>query len=113
MFVIFDLDDTLVNTAETIGRHQFEQVAKLWQSLGVDLEIVATVEGLTRLRKELGTGKAAIRRWVQQQGWDDSFTGLAIEEYYHRQDPRISLDFCVGAEEVLRTLHGHVPLALI
>ncbi len=114
MYLIFDLDDTLLDTSATAGRFKLMEVAQLWNRMGVLRETTDRASQLMiEWRFEEPTGRDVLRRYARHAGLSDEALRAGEQEYYERDHAEVPIRLMHGAIECLEDLRRHYRLALV
>lgn len=114
MLIIFDLDDTLVDTSGCITPHKLESALKLMVRAGLVIPNFAdALQLLKRLDLAAESAKGALAEFLEILGADSSLFSIAVKEVYENQSLDFSIDPLEGAHEVLQELSGSHRLAIV
>ncbi|MES2122952.1 MAG: HAD family hydrolase [Chlamydiota bacterium] len=114
MLIIFDLDDTLIDTSGCITYHKLEEALLSMQKEGLQLEdFQASLELLRRLDSAAGSARDAISEFVEIVGADPRFAAVGIKEVYHGSLPDLPIVSLKGVQETLFELSLQHQLALV
>lgn len=112
MYLIFDLDDTILNTTRTLGRKQLAKVAALLRDGDNRLSEAQVYEQLLQLRENFCTGREAIVAVCSEFHIEDRLLEQALHVYYHQVNPA-GIEAMPGAAALLDELAGSSKLALV
>lgn len=114
MFLIFDLDDTLLDTSATAGRYKLQEVVELWHHMGVLPESKdQALNTLLQWRGTVPTGRDVLKRYTAVHGMPAAAFKEAEVEYYDRQHDHVPIRAMQGALESLDQLRKDHRIALV
>ena len=114
MFLIFDLDDTLLDTSATAGRYQLQQVVELWHQMGVLSQPKdEALETLLNWRRSAPTARDVLKRYTAVHRMPAAALKEAEVEYYDRQQEGVPIRAMRGALESLDQLRKDHRIALV
>lgn len=114
MLIIFDLDDTLVDTSGCITPIKLEDA--LHQLVGNGFEITdfsIALEQLKRIDAGADSAKDAIAEFLEIHSADKKYFNLAVKEIYENISPELPLFAFDGVHEILQQLSQAHHLALV
>ena len=114
MLIIFDLDDTLI---DTFGSYlPFKLRLALRAMINAGLKIDSESEAFERimgLNISAGNGKLAIKKFVENVGWDENIFKIGVDTYYGETGKEIDIHPLPNTLEVLEELGKKNILALV
>lgn len=114
MFIIFDLDDTLVDTTGTISGFKLIEALTGMQSAGLHLpDFDKASQLLCRINEMAPSGKHALEEFLQLQGADEKFLEIGSKIFYSGQLKEYPISPVPGAIELLEGLHGSHLMAVV
>jgi FMN phosphatase YigB (HAD superfamily) len=114
LLIIFDLDDTLIDTSGCITHFKLEDAlnAMVCEGLVVS-DFFQTLELLRRLNSTSDSARSAIAEFVEILGADKKFFSIAVKEVYENIPSDLPIFPLEGAIEMLAELGGQHQLALV
>lgn len=114
MLIIFDLDDTLIDTSGCITHFKLEDAlnAMLLEGLAVP-DFSESLELLRRLNSTSDSARTAIAEFVEILGVDKKFFDVGVKEVYENISSDMPVFPLEGAIETLMELCGQHQLALV
>jgi FMN phosphatase YigB (HAD superfamily) len=114
LYLIFDLDDTLLDTSATAGRFKLLEVVELWRQAGVLAQSPQeAAQELMALRRGFPTARDALKQYAHTHGLSADALLAAESEYYERLHPAVPIRLMEGALPCLDQLRLHHRLALV
>jgi putative hydrolase of the HAD superfamily len=114
LFLIFDLDDTLVDTTQTAGRYKLREVVELWSSMGVLHEpLDEAYRALCQLRQACSTGGEAITQYGEAHLIEEEAICAAERNYYSEQHEAVPIALRPETLDVLDLLKGEHRFAIV
>jgi len=113
LYLIFDLDDTLLNTTRTLGRKQLAKVASALTAEEFIMSQQSALQALIDIRERCGSGRDAIVGFCQKYSVSDLLMNRALSVYYNDVDPADGIEPMPGAIELLNQLKIDSILALV
>ena len=114
MLIIFDLDDTLIDTSGCITHHKLKDALHAMVEEGLVLEnFEAALEQLRRLNNSSESARAAVAEFVEIGGVDKRFLEIGVKEIYENISPDLPVFPIDGAIELLAELREQHQLALV
>ncbi len=114
MLIIFDLDDTLVDTSGCITHFKLEDALHAMVRDGLILpDFAEALDLLRRLDSTSESARTAIAEFVEIVGADRRHYELAVKEVYENIPVEMPLFPLKGALETLNELRQHHQLALV
>ncbi len=114
MLIIFDLDDTLVDTSGCVTYYKLEGALEAMVKAGLVLEDFSQgLELLRRLNETAFSAKAALAEFIELLGADPLFFEIGMQEIYESALPDLPLFPLEGAVELLSLLKIYHRLALV
>jgi putative hydrolase of the HAD superfamily len=112
LFVVFDLDDTLVDTSGCLVPHQTELALRALREAGLTLP-PGSGEELHRLNREAASSQEAIEQFLEQYQLSSEWRHVALPALYPAVMPDVALYPAPGALELLAELARGHTLALV
>lgn len=114
MLIIFDLDDTLIDTSGCITHFKLEDALNAMVHEGlVVADYSEALELLRRLNSTSDSARSAIAEFVEILGVDKNYFEIAVREVYEHMSPDLPIFPLDGAIEMLTELGSHHQLALV
>jgi len=114
LFIIFDLDDTLIDTSGCITPIKLERALQCMVNEGLELEDFSkALEQLLRLDRKSESAKSALEEFFEINEFDPKFLKIAIEEVYHLFSDEIPVFPMEDALEELSRLSFHHQMAIV
>ncbi len=114
MLIIFDLDDTLVDTSGCLIYPKLEEALVKMAQAGLVLgDFKEALAQLRRLNDVAPSAKEALAEFVEILGADPQFLTIAMQEMYSEEPFLFALTPLEGAVELLEHLRAHHTLALV
>jgi FMN phosphatase YigB (HAD superfamily) len=114
LFLIFDLDDTLLDTSATAGRYKLQEVVELWHRLGVLPQPAdQALATLFMWRRTAPTARDVLKRYAATYEMPPNALKEAEVEYYDRQHENVPIRAMQGALDCLNSLRKDHRLALV
>jgi FMN phosphatase YigB (HAD superfamily) len=114
LLIIFDLDDTLIDSSGCLGPAKFKAALKALDNAGLDFgNLPSAHEKLIKLDRTCGSGKETLTKFLQSLPNGEVYLNLALEKYYGVMDNCPPLKLLPGSLEVLNDLHVKHILALV
>lgn len=114
MLIIFDLDDTLVDTSGCITHFKLEDALHAMAKDGLVLpNFGEALDLLRRLDSTADSARSAIAEFIEILGADRRFYEIAVKEVYENISSEMPLFPLKGAVETLSELRQHHQLALV
>ncbi len=114
MFIIFDLDDTLIDTSGCITPIKLERALRLMVEQGLELDdFQESLDFLLRLDKKSESAKSALEEFMEINEFDPKFLPLAIQEVYHIFSDEIPVFPTEDAIEILSDLSYDHKMAIV
>ncbi len=114
MLIIFDLDDTLIDTSGCITHFKLEDALNAMVRAGFTVSDFPTaLELLRRLNSTSDSARSAIAEFVEILGGDKSFFEIGVKEAYENIPSDLPVFPLEGAIEILTELGGQHQLALV
>lgn len=109
MFIIFDLDDTLIETSGFITPFKLERALGRMVEEGLELEsFPKALDLLLELDRKSESAQSAIEEFIEINEFDPRFTEIALHEVYHTFSEETPVFPVEDAAEVLSDLsNGH------
>ncbi len=114
MWIVFDLDDTLVETTRVLTPFQYRRTLAHLASLGVALaKCEKTLSLLLRLDARSERASMAWAEGAELLGLSKEELDIALNFFYGSLPPQFPLEPLPGAKETLETLYQRHKLALV
>ncbi len=114
MFIIFDLDDTLIDTSGCITPVKLERALHCMVEEGLELnDFQKGLEQLLRLDRKSESAKSALEEFMEINDFDSKFLPLALHEVYSSFSEEIPVFAVEDAVEVLANLSYDHKMAII
>ena len=114
MLIIFDLDDTLIDTSGCITPIQLRNAVEKLEELGLKFPCKATaLEGLLRLNKTAPSARHALEEFFEINEIDSSYMPIAASTVYDEISSSIEVHAHDRAVQVLNALRETHKLALV
>ena len=114
MLIIFDLDDTLIDTSGSLTPHRLKRAFERMREAGFATEEPQqALEMLQRLNETAKSARAALAEFTEIHQLGEEFFRIGIQEMYENPLIDIPLPPLDGAPELLRSLSLSHPLALV
>lgn len=114
MFIIFDLDDTLIDTSASITPIKLELALRRMVREGLELDdFEEALKLLLRLDLAAESAKIAIEEFLDINEFDLRFLQIAEHEVYHTFSEDLPVYSLAGAKEALSELSYENKLAIV
>jgi putative hydrolase of the HAD superfamily len=114
LLIIFDLDDTLIDTSGCVTYFKLEDALNVMTSQGLILsDFSEALELLRRLNTTSDSARFAIAEFVEILGVDRNFFEIGVKEVYENLSPDLPIFPLEGAVEVLMELREQHQLGLV
>ena len=114
MLIIFDLDDTLIDTSGCITPIQLTSALQKLISYGVVFpSFDKSVESLLRLNQTAPSARHAVEEFFEISGIDAKFLDMALQSVYEEFSPSLQVDAHDMALDILVALGETHKLALV
>ncbi len=114
MLIIFDLDDTLIDTSGCITYYKLDDALKVMVEAGLVLsDYSQSLELLRRLDRMAESAGAALSEFIEITDSDKRFLEIGIKEIYENLPSDLPIFSLDGALELLDDLSRHHQLALV
>lgn len=85
MFIIFDLDDTLIDTSACITPVKLERALFRMVQEGMEIEDFSkALQALLQIDQLSVSARAALEEFIEINGFDSRFLSIALHEVYHQ-----------------------------
>lgn len=113
MLIIFDLDDTLINTDDCIVPIMYREALRAMVNAGLKVDSFEdALELIKQIDQTSPSGEAALAGFLNTIGAEDTFLAAGIKRYY--EDISVPfIDRLEGANEIIRFLRQNHQLALV
>jgi FMN phosphatase YigB (HAD superfamily) len=114
LFIIFDLDDTLIDTSGCITPIKLERALHSMVRSGLEIDdFQLALDFLLRLDKKAESARSALEEFVEVNGFDSRFLQIALDEVYHVFSNEIPVFPTEDAVEVLSALSYNHKMAIV
>lgn len=114
MLIIFDLDDTLIDTSGSIVPKRLKIAFDRMVSAGLDLQDPKNqLENLLQINKKSISAKEALKEFLLVNDAIDNFFEIGLHAVYHEFDPTMKIVSRKGANKILNELKENHNLALV
>ena len=114
MLIIFDLDDTLIDTSGSIMPVKYEQSLRRMVASGLSLtDFDAALKILFRLDLAADSSRDALSEFLEILEADKKFLEIAMDEMSQALSDEILVETQPGAVPLLQELFNFCPLALV
>jgi len=103
MLIIFDLDDTLINTSEEFLPLKLKKVVQAMIDSGLNVDEDEVLNKIMGINQNSINAEQAIKTFLQQIG-QEKLLRIAIEEYYAPYEEEFKINFLPHALEVIKEL---------
>lgn len=114
MLIIFDLDDTLVDTTRAITPIQLEKAVRAMREAGLDMsacsEPFVTIQDMDR---DSSSAYETLRKFVHHLEGNHTHLAIGVKTVYGSIDPHLIVPEVRGARDMLKRLSCHHTLALV
>ncbi|MBS3904311.1 MAG: HAD family hydrolase [Simkania sp.] len=113
MFIIFDLDDTLIDSSGSIIPFQLKRALKLAVRVELPMEDFSSLfSELMEVNRVASSGEVALRNFLNSYGVSKDLTEQCVEVLGSMPDPELAIEPVEHAKEVLEML-GHHQVAIV
>jgi putative hydrolase of the HAD superfamily len=114
MLIIFDLDDTLIDTSGSYLPFKLRLALKamIKNGLKVDSE-EKSFEKILEINIYAGNGKNAIKQFLEEVGWDENIFKIGVNTYYGETNELVCIEPLPHTLSVLEELSKENILALV
>lgn len=114
MLIIFDLDDTLIDTTGCITPIKLESALARMIQEGLEIkDFHAALEQLMDLDRTAESGRKALSKFLEMMQAPKNFLTIGLKEIYETSCAEISVEPTDGALKVLEELAHHHKLVLV
>ncbi len=114
MFIIFDLDDTLIDTSACITPVKLERALQCMVEQGLELgDFEQALDLLLRLDSKSESAQSALEEFIEINDFDPKFLSIAVNEVYHVFREEIPVFPVEDAVEVLSSLSYEHKMAIV
>jgi FMN phosphatase YigB (HAD superfamily) len=114
LLIIFDLDDTLIDTSGCITYHKLEDALHVMVKEGMSVSNFShALELLRRLDSTAESARSALAEFIEIIGADQRFFEMGVKEIYEPQILELPIFPLEGAIEILNELGQQHQLALV
>lgn len=112
--IIFDLDDTLIDTSGSVTPFKMKECLKCLIAAGLPVrDFSKSYAELLELNERCAKSKETLARFVEQYGCDPSLAELAIRELFTPLPPDFEIPTTPNAKEILEYCKLSHTLALV
>ncbi len=113
MYLVFDLDDTLLDTTKVTAPFLLSKVIEAWAKRGhLRISPTKAMEELQHSKSLYGTGRECLAEFVRGEHLSAEALEMALEIYYGYWDEQIPIALKPGALELLDSM-SHCAKALV
>ncbi|MBS0621299.1 MAG: HAD family hydrolase [Verrucomicrobia bacterium] len=114
MLIIFDLDDTLVDTSGCLTHYKLEEALQAMIREGMEIpHFDEALEMLRRLDRHAESARSSLSEFIEILGADSRFLEIGVKTVYDTPCGSLSLFPLEGALDLLQDLSKHHELALV
>lgn len=114
MLIIFDLDDTLVDTSGFVTPKKLKDALIRMQDAGCQIkDFNVALQALLELNQKAKSSKAALQKFIEIEGISENFFLIGLQEVYESSLGDLAIPALQGATEVLSFLKKENTLALV
>jgi FMN phosphatase YigB (HAD superfamily) len=114
LLIIFDLDDTLIDTSGCITHFKLEDALQAMVSAGLNVpDFASALDLLRRLDGTAESARSALAEFVEILGADKHFLDIAVKEIYENTSLELPIFPLEGALDILTELGLQHQLALV
>ena len=114
MLIIFDLDDTLIDTSGSVTPFKMRQCLEAFVQRGLKIaDFDAAFHRLLDINRKAGSSEEAHARFLGEIGGDAKWIQEAAREMTQPLPPDFVVSETPGAKEILQILAQKCPLALV
>jgi len=114
LLIIFDLDDTLIDTSGCLTHYKLEEALQAMVSAGLTVpNFSAALELLRRIDRSAESAKSALEEFVDIHGFDEYILEVGVKEIYEKPFSDLPVFPVDGALELLYDLGQQHQLALV
>lgn len=114
MLIIFDLDDTLIDTSGCVTHFKLEDGLSAMVKAGLEVaDFSESLDLLRRLNASAESARAAVEEFIEILGCEKKFVEIGVREIYETFSDSLSITPLNGAKEVLDELGRNHQLALV
>jgi FMN phosphatase YigB (HAD superfamily) len=114
LLIIFDLDDTLIDTSGALTPRKLEEAVRCMVRAG--LQVPSLLEATARLKyldAEAESARVALQRFAEEYSAEEQVLAKGIDAVYGPAPPSLPVPPVEGALQVLEELHQRQTLALV
>jgi putative hydrolase of the HAD superfamily len=114
LLIIFDLDDTLIDTSGCITHFKLEDALQTMVNEGLSVpDFALALDLLRRLDSTAESARSAVAEFIEILGADKRFTEIGIKEIYENSSLELPVVPLEGAIDILTELGLQHQLALV
>jgi FMN phosphatase YigB (HAD superfamily) len=114
LLIIFDLDDTLIDTSGCVTPVKLEDALHRMVEAGLVVpDFSSALELLKRLNERALSARFALSEFLEIQGYDRRFLEIGVQEVYHNISPDLSIFAFDGVQEGLAELAAFHQLVCV
>ncbi len=114
MLIIFDLDDTLVDTSDFVTPRKMRDALLRMVEAGCPItDFENALECLLLLNKTAKSSREALKRFVEQRAFSHEFLTIGLREVYESSLENLTIPPVEGAIEILSFLKKESLLAVV
>src|SRR3989338_2454989 len=112
--IIFDLDDTLIETSKCFLPLELKNALQAMMKAGLDIDNLEESHSLLlKINERSGSGHEALAAFLEQIHGDKMYLDVAIKSYYRCDSLHFNMETLPMAKEVLLALKKDALLALV
>lgn len=114
MLIIFDLDDTLVDTSRSITPYRLQEALRAMVEKGLPVsDFASSLKNLIEVDSESPNAEYALKVFLQKMGAEEHFFEVGKEIVYRNKDLTMDVHATADAASVLQKLSRQHTLALV
>lgn len=114
MLIIFDLDDTLIDTSGCITHYKLDDALQAMIKAGLAVpDFSAALDLLRRIDRTAESARTALTEFVDILGFEKNILDVGVKEIYEKPSPDLPIFPTDGAVELLYELSQQHQLALV
>jgi putative hydrolase of the HAD superfamily len=114
LFIIFDLDDTLIDTSACITPVKLERALSRMVEEGMEVEDFSkALHSLLQIDQLSDSAKSALEEFIEINGFDTKFLPIALHEVYHQFTEDLPVFAVEEAVAVLSRLSYEHKMAIV
>lgn len=114
MLIIFDLDDTLIDTSGSVTPFKMKECLKRLAKEGLSIpDFEQAYAELLAINSKSLKSKDSLAQFISKRGGDSALVGKALEEMITPLPPHFAVSTTPNAKEILKLLKSSHTLALV